>query len=200
MDPDPKITKTNINHDAFWRLRWSIFKDLSAIQVMDDPEDPKSPLSTFLGHPIAAKSATEIPIHGMFVSVLATMRQERPMGETDPEPLEIRRADGGTLTVGDVVEQLSAYCKHHHDEICEGKSPFLHLSHGTTEDGWSWTGISDQHNLDDYPDDLEVIFHELDTDEIDIEEPYVNVELWADGEDGVSSEYYWNNRNDIIPI
>lgn len=199
MDPEPEVIKTTINRDAFWRLRWSIFEDTSKIQVMDDPESPNPSLLPFLGHPVAAEPATAIPIHEMFLTINAMCREERPMDEEDLEPVEVRRADGGTLTVGDVVEQLSAYLKDHRHEVCEGKAPYLHMTYGTTEDGYSWTGIS-EHDCFDYPEDLEVFFHEIDADEIEIGEAYVNVVLWADGEDAVSSDYYWKNRYDIIPI
>lgn len=50
---------TSMNEE-FSRLRWSVFDDISQIQVADDPDSLTPNLSPFLGHPIASKQLHRI--------------------------------------------------------------------------------------------------------------------------------------------
>ena len=49
-------------HDAFHRLRWSIFEDVSTILVLDNPRSQNPSFSPFVGHAIAAEPASQIPL------------------------------------------------------------------------------------------------------------------------------------------
>ncbi|KAH7074588.1 hypothetical protein BKA63DRAFT_513299 [Paraphoma chrysanthemicola] len=94
--------------EEFDRLRWSVFEDLSTIQVANESESIEPELSSFLGHPIASEPATEDPLHEIAFCSDDLQNFEAADFEA-PEPLLVRRADGGIVTIGDVVEQLSRY-------------------------------------------------------------------------------------------
>ena len=115
-------------NDAFERLRWSVFEDISNILVLDEPKTPggKPCLSPFEGHAIASEPASAIPLTKIAFSIdelneFAALETGFSDDEFDepgyeenrryqrPEPLLVTRADGGTVTITDVVEQLSVY-------------------------------------------------------------------------------------------
>ncbi|CAG5179354.1 uncharacterized protein ALTATR162_LOCUS9179 [Alternaria atra] len=126
--------------EEFDRLRWFIFEDTSKVQVADDSESIEPELSPFLGHPIASKSATEIPLHEIAFCSDDLQNFETADFEA-PEPLLVRRADGSVVTIGDVVEQLSRYFVTHKDEILKAKSAFLQRTHEIAEGGEHVLGI-----------------------------------------------------------
>jgi hypothetical protein len=103
-------------HDAFDRLRWSIFEDVSTILVLNNPRSQNPHFSPFVGHAIAAELASQIPL----TKIAITNRYVDDYYLYDyepPEPLLVSRADGGTVTVADVVKQLSAYFASHREDI-----------------------------------------------------------------------------------
>ncbi|CAG5174520.1 uncharacterized protein ALTATR162_LOCUS7806 [Alternaria atra] len=121
-------------NDAFRRLRWSIFEDVSNIRVLDDPQMLDSPFSRtqnpsfspFVGHAIATEPASQIPLTEIAFSIsdLVNYACELPSElniYTEPEDLRVRRADGGIVTVADVVEQLSAYFITYKEDILLAK-------------------------------------------------------------------------------
>ena len=118
-------------NEAFERLRWSVFEDITNILVLDDP---KTDLSPFDGHAIASEPASEIPLTKIAFSVdelnqFAALETGFSDDEFDepgfeenrryqrPEPLLVTRTDGGTVTVADVVQQLSVYFLTHKEDI-----------------------------------------------------------------------------------
>lgn len=101
MEIDVPDNDTSMSH-AFDRLRWSIFEGLSKILVADDPKSPGPSLLPFIGHPIAAKAATDKPLHQLEIDIDAITKSEAYFDER-PEPCTICRADGGVITVEDVV-------------------------------------------------------------------------------------------------
>jgi hypothetical protein len=103
-------------HDAFHRLRWSIFEDVSTILVLDDPRSQNPSFSPFLGHAIAAEPASQVPLTKIAITNSYVDGYDLYDYES-PEPLLVSRADGGTVTVADVVEQLSAYFASHREDI-----------------------------------------------------------------------------------
>ncbi|RYN61847.1 hypothetical protein AA0114_g627 [Alternaria tenuissima] len=103
-------------HDAFHRLRWSIFEDVSTILVLDDPRSQNPSFSPFVGHAIAAEPASQIPLTKIAI-INSYVNKYDLYDYESPEPLLVSRADGGTVTVADVVEQLSAYFASHREDI-----------------------------------------------------------------------------------
>ncbi|KAI4706359.1 hypothetical protein J4E89_009093 [Alternaria sp. Ai002NY15] len=123
-------------NEAFERLRWSVFEDISNILVLDDP---KTDLSPFDGHAIGSEPASEIPLTKIAFSIdelnqFAALETGFSDDEFDepgfeenrryqrPEPLLVTRADGGTVTVADVVQQLSVYFLTHKEDILMAKA------------------------------------------------------------------------------
>jgi hypothetical protein len=49
-------------NEAFERLRWSVFENVSNILVLDGPKTQKPGLSPFDGHAIASRPASDIPL------------------------------------------------------------------------------------------------------------------------------------------
>ncbi|RYN29899.1 hypothetical protein AA0113_g698 [Alternaria arborescens] len=107
---------TTAPHDAFIRLRWSIFEDVSTILVLDDPRSQNPSFSPFVGHAIAAEPASQIPLTEIAITNSYIDWYDHYDYES-PEPLLVSRADGGTVTVADVVEELSAYFTSHREDI-----------------------------------------------------------------------------------
>jgi hypothetical protein len=97
-------------NDVFNRLRWPIFEDISNIRVLDGPKISNPDLLPFVGHAIATEPASQIPLTeiAFLIYDLAVHHSEFP-DYTAPEDLCVSRADGGIVTVKDVVEQLSVY-------------------------------------------------------------------------------------------
>jgi hypothetical protein len=144
-----------------------------------------------LGHSIVSEAATEIPLHEIAFSVWDLDNVELPEYDA-PMPVLVRRADGGVITVGDVVQQLSHYFTELKDKILEAKSPFLQMTHEVTATGEHIVGIPAYEDLL-APPDTQVAFEEF-FGGIHNGRFAVPVELWADGEEGKSLEYFWKTR------
>ncbi|KAI4647670.1 hypothetical protein J4E93_004080 [Alternaria ventricosa] len=134
-------------NEAFERLRWSVFEDVSNILVLDEPNTQKPGLSPFEGHAIALEPASEIPLTKIAFSIdelnqFAALETGFSDDEFDepgfeenrryqrPEPLLVTRADSGTVTVADVVQQLSVYFSTHKEDILMAKA----YTNGDTSD------------------------------------------------------------------
>ncbi|KAI4616752.1 hypothetical protein J4E80_006027 [Alternaria sp. BMP 0032] len=136
-------------NEAFERLRWSVFEDISNILVLDldEPKTQKPDLLPFEGHAIASEPASEIPLTKIVFSIyelnefaaLETGFSDEEFDEPGfeenrrykrPEPLLVTRADGGTVTIADVVQQLSGYFLTHKEDILMAKA----YTNGSTSD------------------------------------------------------------------
>jgi hypothetical protein len=171
------MSTTNVTtamSDAFARIRWSVFEDISKIRIdRDDEENSHAELEPFIGHPIGAEAASEVPLHEITLSIVALDEYEGDIYEA-PSPVLIRRKDGGIVTVGDVVEQLAPHLVAHKKEILEAKAPFLNIS------------------PEDIPANTRVFFDQF----FGIITPGLNalgVELWAEGEDDESFGEHFNH-------
>jgi len=126
-------------NEAFERLRWSVFEDISNILVLDEPRTQKPDLLPFEGHAIASEPASEIPLNKIAFSIdelnqfaaLETGFSDEEFDEPGfeenrryqrPEPLVVTKGDGGTVTVADVVQQLSKYFLTHKEDILKAKA------------------------------------------------------------------------------
>jgi hypothetical protein len=150
--------------DEFDRLRWSVFKDISNIQVYEDPSKKRtSKLLPFLGHPIAGKSATEPPCHKIALSIEALVYIETP-GYKRTGRLVICRADSGIVTIADVVEQLPPYIRANRDEIFWVIGPTMQFDPPISA-------------IEDIPADTELFFAGFSFNVIDEEYHSIGVEL-----------------------
>lgn len=175
--------------EAFDRLRWSVFEEVSKILVADDTERPNPELSPFVSHPIATEAASEIPLHEIAFSI-EILDDYEAAEYVRPDPLVVRKADGGIVTVADVVEQLSAHFIAHKDEILEAKEPFLHTTVHST-DGELSMSISPLPVDQDIPADTQVFFDGF-FGGIEPGRSALPVQLWAEGEGGESIEDHFN--------
>jgi hypothetical protein len=172
-------------NDAFERLRWSIFEDVSRILVLDEPESRSPGLSPFEGHTIAAEPASEIPLTEIAFSIdeLNEFHANGIPGFQRPKPVLVSRADGGTVTVADVVQQLSVYFLSHKEDILTAKEAYLEESTsdcGTDDEQVGTTTIGKGHGAHK-PANRRVFFDGF----FGIIEPTMKalpVLLWAKGE------------------
>ncbi|KAF2844400.1 hypothetical protein T440DRAFT_523537 [Plenodomus tracheiphilus IPT5] len=120
---------------AFAWIKWSVFEDMSTILVKGDKGYEVlsgAGVKPFIGHPIAAEAASEIPLHEIKLTI-SVMDEHEGLNEKDeeyesPNPVDVRGEDGGMVTVGDVVEQLSPHFATHKKEILEFVAPMLNIS------------------------------------------------------------------------
>jgi hypothetical protein len=161
----------NCMSEAFDRLRWSVSEDISTILVAPTSEDPGAVWLPFLGHPIAAEPASEIPLReiGLTSEVLGDYDgfDDNDEWYEAPDAWIVRREDGGIVTVGDVVEQLPLHLFAHKKEILEFIAPMLNITPG------------------DLLEDTMIFFDGF-PDAISPRNNDVGVSLWAEGQDGMS--------------
>jgi hypothetical protein len=181
---------TAINNN-FYRLRWSVFEEVSNIRIVEDLDSPNPELLPFLGHRIRGELATKVPLREIPCCISFLMGSETPDYER-PETLTVHRADGGAVTIRDVVEQLSAYFVANKDIILEDKAPFLHTTTDKAEDRTNVLSIPALRSYD-ISDDTRVFFDGFARD-VEVGDDSVNVDLWAEGQFGESIGYFWKNR------
>jgi hypothetical protein len=161
----------NSMSEAFNRLRWSVFEDISTILVAPTSEDSGAAWLPFLNHPIAAEPASEIPLReiGLTCEVLGDYDglDDNDEWYEAPDAWIVQREDGGIVTVGDVVEQLPRHLFAHKKEILEFIAPMLNITPG------------------DLPEDTRIFFDGF-THAISPRDNDVGVSLWAEGQDGMS--------------
>ncbi|PVI07268.1 hypothetical protein DM02DRAFT_357741 [Periconia macrospinosa] len=177
--------------EEFNRLRRSVFEDISKIQVEDDADSTDPDLSPFSGHPIASEPATEDPLHEIAFCIDTLQMIDLPDYQA-PEALVVRRADGGIVTIADVVEQLSVYIIAHKNTILEAKGPFLQTTHEITDAGEHVVGIP-CYQYGTVSPNTKVAFEGF-FGSIEVGRYAVPVELWAEGEESKTLEYFWKSR------
>ena len=163
---------TTAMSDAFARIRWSVFEDISKARVaVAGAENSSAELEPFVGHPIAAESAARVPLEEITLSIKA-LDDYDILDYESPEPIQVRGKDGGNVTVGDVIEQLSPYFLAHKKDILEAKAPMLNISPA------------------DISPDTRIFFDQF----YGIITPtltHLGVQLWAEGEDDVTFEEHF---------
>lgn len=186
--------------DAFQRLRWPIFEDISSIQVMDDPTSPNPNLSPFVGHAIASEAASDMPLTSISFSIDDLDNHHDP-DYSSPQNVLVKRADGGILTILDVVEQLRAYFLTHKEAILEVKSEFMHMfgttipESGVDGNAYSSVGIGgDDGGVKYLTADTRVFFDGF-FGVMEPGDPWLAVLLWVEGEEGCSVEKHFAERN-----
>lgn len=100
--------------------------------------------------------------------------------ESAPDPVHVRRADGGVVTILDVVEQLSPYLITNKDAILEVKAPMIAGTHEIV-DGMHVQGIP-AHDESMPPEGTKVWFDGF-FGRVQVGTHSVPVCLVADGED-----------------
>jgi hypothetical protein len=184
--------------DEFDRLQWSVFDDISKIQVANNSTSLTPDLLPFVGHPIASEAATQDPLHEIAFCIEALEEFEAfDYEESDmdaPDPLVVRRADGGIVTIADVVEQLSRYIIVHKDMILEAKSPFVLMTHEITEGGEHVVRLPAYEDVLASPD-TKVAFQGF-YGNIKAGHYALPVLLWAEGEEGKTLRYFWKSQAD----
>jgi hypothetical protein len=184
------ITDAIAISEAFYRLRWPVFEDASTIQVADDPESPDPELSPFVGHEIAMELATETPTSeiGFTISDLDLYESD---GFESPDRVIVRGAKGGPVTVADVVEQLIPYFLANKEAILEAKGPFVSVRREGLPDGQLVDHIEEDRPA---PPNTRVFFDGFHCN-IEPDVYSVPVQLWAEGESGISAEDHWKGHN-----
>jgi hypothetical protein len=124
--------------EGFARLHWSVFEDISKVQVHTDVCRQSSELSPFHGHAIAKQPATDPPCYKIAFDIEALSYIETP-GYKRPGRLRVQRPDGGVVTIADVVEQLSPYFDENKEDILWVKAPMLDIDpYSTRYDELVW--------------------------------------------------------------
>jgi hypothetical protein len=191
-DPMASSETYNDMSDEFGRLRWSIFDDVSKIRVEDDPDNIDTELLPFWDHAVASKAATEYPLHEISFSISDADEFDSD-GFEAPEPRVVRRVDGGVITIADVVEQLSQYLIENKDKILEAKAADLHWSHWVDGERVGDVGTPEC-DYDDPPSSDRRVAFEGFFGGVQSRNTVVPVELWGDGQEEKSLEYFWKSR------
>jgi hypothetical protein len=124
--------------EGFALLHWSVFEDISKVQVHTDLCRQSSDLSPFHGHAIAHQPATDPPCSKIAFTIDALAYIEDP-GYKKPGRLMVQRPDGGVVTIADVVEQLSPYFDENKEDILWVKGPMLDINpYSTRYDELVW--------------------------------------------------------------
>jgi hypothetical protein len=154
---------------------------------MDDPKSPNPNLSPFCGHAIATEAATNVPLTEIeFTS--DDLDNHFEYDYTAPDAVLVKRADGGIVTISDVVEQLGVYFLTHKEAIL--------LAKAQVADGDPWTTVpvgGDEDDQKTLPANTRVFFDGFFT-AADPQNPWFPVLLWVEGEDGHSIEDHWRRR------
>lgn len=122
-----------------------------------------------------------------------------------PEKLIVRREDGGVVTVGDVVEQLSEYLVRYKGDIIEATHLSLSWTTEIREDGTAVSGLSHAH------EDPDTGAYEIDFDRgraffsgfgghLDEGDEDVYVELWIEGQYGETFEGFWREQLEFMVL
>lgn len=194
----------NAMNRAFNRLRWSVFDPPSTILVVDSPATPNSPLVPFVGHPITTQPATDIPLREIPFYITPLTEWEHPDYER-PAALIVRREDGGVVTVGDVVSQLSDHLIKYKGDIIEATHLSLCWKTEVKEDGTAVAGLSNTH------EDPVTGAYEIDFDagraffsgfggHLDEGDEDVYVEVWVEGQYGEGFEGFWRERLEFMGL
>lgn len=102
----------------FMRLKWSLLRPVSEIQVMSIEEDapvgaPLFGTGSQPDHPLASQTATNPPRHHMVVTLDPVESweywQDAEAMEDRPLPFVIDNEDGAMITIGHFVTQVHAY-------------------------------------------------------------------------------------------
>jgi hypothetical protein len=188
-----------IRQDLFDQLHWDVFGPLSDITVQDGN---KKTLAPFAGHAIGLESIADPPVSKISVSIDVCQRKSS-MDETEeeeyryqpPEPLVIENQNGSPVLIKDFIQQVHLFLNSNKNEIykCEDENYY-----GTDED---------EGKNKDHPTECDVFmrsgnipigsrfffdraqFNELDTDECE-----VYIELFVEGNMGMSSDQFWEYR------
>jgi hypothetical protein len=186
----------NAMNPAFYRLRWSVFEDVSNIRVVDDMDSPQPELLPFEGHPIAKQLPFKLPLQEIPILIRPLLEWEHPTYKR-PKALRVRRADGAAVTIADVVEQLSGYLIKYKRDIHEATHLSLSWKTETAEDGTSVTGLSHAHEdpltgAYEYSTETRAFFDDL--GDIEVGDAFAYVDLWIEGQYGESIENFWKER------
>ncbi|GJC90715.1 hypothetical protein ColLi_13553 [Colletotrichum liriopes] len=110
--------------DALRRLYWPVYRDISEVQVFDDPEEDEehSPKRPFLGHPLAKERVTNYSLTELLVGI--GFQEEKECHTLDNDEYEdpkllVKREDGGTITIEDFVMQVHSFLLKHKEETLE---------------------------------------------------------------------------------
>jgi hypothetical protein len=186
----------NAMNPAFYRLRWSVFEDVSNIRVVDDMDSAHPELLPFEGHPIAKQLPLKLPLQEIPILISPLAEWEHPTYKR-PEALRVRRADGGAVTVADVVEQLSGYLLKYKRDIHEATHLSVLWKTETVEDGTCVTSLSNAHEdpitgAYEYSTETRAFFDGF--GDIEVGDAFAYVDLWIEGQYGESIENFWKER------
>lgn len=187
----------NAMNPEFYRLRWSVFEDVSNIRVVDDMDSPHPELLPFEGHPIAKQLPFKLPLQEIPILITPLTEWENPTYKR-PEALRVRRADGGAVTVADVVEQLSGYLIKYKGDMHEATHlSLLWKDTETSGDGTRVNGLSDAHEDPitgpyEYSTETRAFFNGF--GDIEVGDAFAYVDLWIEGQYGESFENFWKER------
>jgi hypothetical protein len=185
-------------NDAFERLRWSIFEDISAIQAVDSLDTPTPELSPFIAHPIALEVTSKVPLTKIAFTIEALDNFEHPYYRS-PRRVFVRREDNAPLTVQDIVEQLSVYFKTHKDGILESKDGDLRTSISTVgEDGKIYPVTTALLGDDDNISEDTRVFFDGFPGSLFSSDYALPVGLWAEGEEGYCVGCHWAQKADLV--
>lgn len=197
-----------IREDIFTRLHWNVFGPQSDITVQDGTGNTLIPFSD---HAIGSESIADPPVSRITVRI-QICETKASMDETDeeeyryqpPEPLVINKRDGPIL-LKDFVNHVHPFLNANKDEIykCEDEiyTQPTELEDGTKFDGVDPTefdGANDEPDLfmrsGNIPAGSKIFFDQASFNELDTDDYEVYIGLFVEGNMGMSSDQFWENR------
>ena len=188
-----------IRQDLFNRLHWDVFGPLSDITVQDGN---KNTLATFTSHAIGLESIADPPVFRISVNI-DVCQQKFSMDETDeedyryqpPKPLVIENQNGSPISIKDFIDQVHLFLNANKDEIykCEDENYYgADEDEGRDKDQPTECGIFTRSG--NIPPWSRFFFDRAQINELDTNEFEVYIELFVEGNMGLSSDQFWEYR------
>ncbi|KAF2131804.1 hypothetical protein P153DRAFT_395105 [Dothidotthia symphoricarpi CBS 119687] len=184
------------------RLRWDVFGELDDITVESGISTDEGPtLEPLQGHPIAEEDVMNatVPRIEITISVLNWKRvhdeNEEEFRYQPPPPLILEENERfGPIKLGEFVTKVHTYLRQHKKAIVEAISDELLDGEIDLKEGWKEVEVGTEDDAH-IAERARYIFHGVD------ESPRfypdlsrLSVNIWADGEDDMTTEEYWQNR------
>jgi hypothetical protein len=188
-----------IRQDLFNKLHWDVFGPLSDITVQDIN---KNTLAPFASHAIGLESIADPPVSRISVNI-DVCQQKFSMDETDeeeyryqpPEPLLIENQNGSPILIKDFINQVHLFLNTNKTEIykCEDENYYgADEDEGKDKDRPTECGFFMRSG--NIPTGSRFFFDRTQFNELDTDEFEVYVELFVEGNMGMSSDQFWEHR------
>ncbi|KAH7065808.1 hypothetical protein BKA63DRAFT_524665 [Paraphoma chrysanthemicola] len=189
--------------DLLWRLRWNVLAPVDNIEIATGPPDQTTDLP-LRDHPLASESLADPPLScideisiGDFTDKLdREMAMPKEWQFQPPATLKINNEDGAPITLGQFVREVHEYVERNMDGIKKVKAE-VYGKPCTDADG-KHGGMSTFGRPTTLPDHIGIYFRRVWAFD-EGGRVSVNVQLWAEGDLGITMERFWATRLRQLP-